>query len=103
MGLVAGIFYVIDMFLGFVEFMMVVYGIVSLLVYFGILKPYGRFTQMVWMNMQGLFEVFLRPIRRFVPATGGFDWSFMIFFLFIEFTRFIIHLYLPRMIEMAAS
>ncbi|HVY13005.1 MAG TPA: YggT family protein [Alphaproteobacteria bacterium] len=102
MGVIIVFFQIIDMLLGFIEFMMTVYGIVSLLVFFGVLNPYGRFTRMVWLNMQGLFEPMLRPIRRFVPSGGGFDWSFLILFLFIEFTRRVIHYYMAQAIVGAA-
>jgi YggT family protein len=89
------LFLVTDILLGFFEFMMVVYGIVSLLVFFGVLKPYGRFTQMVWMNLQGLFEPLLRPIRRFVPPVSGFDWSFLILYLGIILIRSLLREYGP--------
>lgn len=83
------------MLLGFLEFMMVAYGIVSLLVFFGILKPYGRITSLIWMNMQGLFEPLLRPIRRFAPPLRGFDWSFLILYLVIILVRSLLREYGP--------
>jgi YggT family protein len=92
---VYSIFYVTDLLLGFLEFMMGVYGIVSLLVFFGVLKPYGRFTQMIWTNLQGLFEPLLRPIRRYVPPINGFDWSFLILYFGIILVRSLLREYGP--------
>jgi YggT family protein len=88
-------FYVIDILLHFLEVMMVIYGIVSFLVFFGILKPHGRITSMIWLNMQGLFEPMLKPIRRYVPAYRGFDWSFLILYLLIIFVRMLLREYGP--------
>lgn len=81
---------VIDMLLGFLQTMMGIYGLFSLLVFFGILKPYGRITQLVWLNMQGLFEPLLAPIRRYVPSYRGFDWSFLVLYFLIVFVRMVI-------------
>lgn len=81
---------VLDMLLGFLQTMMAIYGIFSLLVFFGVLKPYGRIMQLVWLNMQGLFEPMLAPIRKFVPAFRGFDWSFLVLYLLISFLRMVI-------------
>jgi YggT family protein len=89
--------------LDFIEIMMIVYGIVSLLVYFGVLKPYGRITQFVWLNLQGMFEAMLRPIRRFVPATGGFDWSFLILFFFVDVSKRVLLYYAARILIADAS
>jgi YggT family protein len=89
------LFYVIDVLLGFLENMMLVYGVCSLLIFFGVLKPYGRITQLVWINMQGLFEPLLAPIRRYVPAYRGFDWSFMVLYLLIIFSRSLLREYGP--------
>jgi YggT family protein len=89
------IFLVTDILLGFLEFMMVFYGIMSLLVFFGVLKPYGKITSLIWMNLQGLFEPLLRPIRRFVPPVSGFDWSFLVLYLGIILVRSLLREYGP--------
>lgn len=89
------LFTITDIFLGFLEFMMAVYAIFSLLVFFGVLKPHGRITSLIWLNLQGLFEPLLRPIRRFVPITGGFDWSFLVLYLAIILVRMLLREYGP--------
>lgn len=88
-------FYVIDILLGFLETMMAVYGIFSLLLFFGVLNPYGRIAGMIWMNLQGLFDPMLKYIRRYVPAYRGFDWSFMVLYLAIIFVRMLLREYGP--------
>ncbi len=88
-------FYVIDILLGFLETMMVVYGLFSLLLFFGILNPYGRIVGLIWMNLQGLFDPMLKYIRRYVPAYRGFDWSFMVLYLVIIFARMLLREYGP--------
>jgi YggT family protein len=97
------LFTVIDLLLGFLETMMVIYGLFSLLVFFGVLKPYGRITQMVWMNLQGLFEPLLAPIRKYVPAYRGFDWSFLILYFLIVFIRLLLREYGPLGNSIAAA
>lgn len=89
------LFYVTDLLLGFLENMMAFYGLFSLLVFFNILNPYGRIVSMIWVNLQGLFEPLLRPLRRFIPAYRGFDWSFLILYLLIVFVRSLLREYGP--------
>lgn len=86
-------FYVIYVLLDFLQFMMLVYGVFSLLVFFGVLKPYGRITQLVWLNLQGLFEPILAPLRRFIPSYRGFDWSFLVLYLLVIFVQSLIREY----------
>jgi YggT family protein len=89
------LFNVIDVLLGFLETMMAVYGIFSLLLFFGVLNPHGRIAGMLWQNLQGLFEPMLQYLRRFVPPYRGFDWSFMVLYLLIIFVRSLLREYGP--------
>ncbi len=91
----ASLFLVIDLFLGFVQFMMAVYGIMSLLIFFNIINPYGRIVGMIWQNLSGLLEPMLRPIRRVIPSLRGFDWSFLVLYLLIVFVRSLLREYGP--------
>lgn len=88
-------FYVIDILLGFLETMMAIYGIMSLLIFFGVLNAYGRITGMIWQNLQGLFEPLMQPIRRYIPPYRGFDWSFLVLYLLIIFARSLLREYGP--------
>lgn len=87
------IMYVFDIFLGFLEFMMGIYAILSLLIFFRVLNPYGRIVGMVWTNVVGLFEPLMQPIRRLLPPYRGFDWSFLVLYLFIVLTRSVLREY----------
>lgn len=86
---------VIDIFLGFLETMMAIYGLFSLLLFFGVLSPYGRIAGAIWQNMNGLFEPMLEPIRKVIPAYRGFDWSFMILYLLVVLIRSLLREYGP--------
>lgn len=87
------VMYVLDIFLGFLEFMMSVYALISLLIFFRVLNPYGRIVGMVWQNMVGLFEPLMQPIRRLLPPYRGFDWSFLVLYLLIVLTRSLLREY----------
>ena len=89
------LFLVTDIFLGFLKTMMVIYGIMSLLVFFNVLNAHGRIVGMVWYNMNGLFDPLLRPIRRIVPSYNGFDWSFLILYLLIILVQSLLREYGP--------
>lgn len=74
---------------------MAIYGLFSLLLFFGVLSPYGRIAGMIWQNMQGLFEPMLQPIRKIIPPYRGFDWSFLALYLLIVLTRSLLREYGP--------
>ena len=64
--------------------------ILSWLIAFGVVNIRNDFVRAVWNLFLTLTEPFLRPIRKFLPNTGGIDISPIILLLAIMFIQWII-------------
>jgi YggT family protein len=64
--------------------------ILSWLIAFGVVNIRNDFVRAVWNLFLALTEPFLRPIRKFLPNTGGIDISPIILLLAIMFIQWII-------------
>ena len=64
--------------------------ILSWLIAFGVVNIRNDFVRAIWNLFIALTEPFLRPIRNFLPNTGGIDISPIILLLAIMFIQWII-------------
>jgi YggT family protein len=64
--------------------------VLSWLIAFGVVNIRNDFVRSVWNLFLALTEPFLRPIRNFLPNTGGIDISPIILLLAIMFIQWII-------------
>ncbi len=67
--------------------------VMSWLIAFNIVNIRNDFVRSVWSMLVALTEPALRPIRRFLPNTGGVDISPVVLFLAILLVEQIIALY----------
>ena len=68
--------------------------VLSWLIAFGVVNIRNDFVRSVWNLFLALTEPFLRPIRKFLPNTGGIDISPIILLLGVMFVQRIIVYYL---------
>ena len=64
--------------------------ILSWLIAFGVVNIRNDFVRSIWNLFLALTEPFLRPIRKFLPNTGGIDISPIILLLAIMFIQWVI-------------
>jgi YggT family protein len=64
--------------------------VLSWLIAFGVVNIRNDIVRAVWNLFVALTEPFLKPIRRFLPSTGGIDISPVILLLAIIFIQWII-------------
>ena len=64
--------------------------VLSWLIAFGVVNIRNDFVRSIWNLFVALTEPFLRPIRNFLPNTGGIDISPIILFLIILFIQSVI-------------
>ncbi|HEY1942933.1 MAG TPA: YggT family protein [Roseiarcus sp.] len=67
--------------------------VMSWLIAFNVVNIRNDFVRSIWSTVVGLTEPVLRPIRRFLPNTGGIDISPVVLFLLILLVEQIIALY----------
>lgn len=55
--------------------LMIAQFVLSLLVSFNVINTHNQFVGGLWQALDTLLEPIYRPIRKFVPAVGGMDFS----------------------------
>ena len=76
------------------KIVIIVAAVTSWLIAFNVVNIRNDFVRSVWNALVALTEPALRPIRRFLPNTGGVDISPVVLFLAILLVEQIIVLYI---------
>jgi len=72
------------------KIVIIVGAVLSWLIAFNVVNIRNELVRAVWNLFLALTEPLLRPIRKFLPATGGIDISPIILLLLIMFVQWII-------------
>ena len=72
------------------KIVIIVGAVLSWLIAFNVVNIRNELVRAVWNLFLALTEPLLRPIRKFLPATGGIDISPIILLLIIMFIQWII-------------
>lgn len=81
------LFYALMTILNVLWFIMIVHIIMSLLINFQILNLRQPLVATVWDGLSRLLEPIYRPIRNFLPDTGGLDLAPLVVFVFIAILK----------------
>ena len=76
------------------KLVIIVAAVMSWLIAFNVVNVRNEVVRTVWNTLVALTEPALRPIRRFLPNTGGLDISPIVLFLLILLVEQIITLYI---------
>lgn len=58
--------------------------VLSLLIQFNVVSLYNNFVNAIWTALNAILDPMLNPIRRFMPATGGLDFSPLVLIVLIQ-------------------
>ena len=78
---------IIDLLLSVAFYIMIAHIIFSWLIAFNVLNTRQPLVAQIWQGLNQLLEPIYRPIRRFLPATGGLDFAPLVVFLGIIILR----------------
>ena len=76
------------------KLVIIVAAVMSWLIAFNVVNVRNEVVRTIWSSLVALTEPVLRPIRRFLPNTGGLDISPIVLFLLILLIEQIITLYI---------
>ena len=76
------------------KLVIIVAAVMSWLIAFNVVNVRNEVVRTIWNSLVALTEPALRPIRRFLPHTGGLDISPIVLFLLILLVEQIITLYI---------
>jgi len=85
---------VVEIALNLYIYIIIAAAVMSWLIAFNVVNIRNDFVRSVWSMMVSLTEPALRPIRRYLPNTGGIDISPVVLFLAILLVEQIIELYI---------
>lgn len=77
------LFGILDMLLGVAFFIMIIHIVFSWLITFQVLNMHQPLVAQIWDGLNRLLEPVYRPIRRWLPNTGGLDLAPLVAFLII--------------------
>lgn len=77
------LFGILDMLLGVAFFIMIIHIVFSWLIAFQVLNMRQPLVAQIWDGLNRLLEPIYRPIRRWLPDTGGLDLAPLVAFLII--------------------
>lgn len=87
------IYEILQLILSVVFFIMIVHIVMSWLITFQVLNLRQPIVAQIWYGLNNLLEPVYRPIRNFLPNTGGLDLAPLVAFVIVIALRDII---LPR-------
>lgn len=64
--------------------------VLSLLLVFNVVSMRNNLVQALWTSLNAILDPILRPIRRYLPATGGIDFSPLVLLLGIRIVLIIL-------------
>jgi YggT family protein len=76
--------------LGLIDFLLIVYLVVSMLISFNVVNTYNQFVAAVWRGLSALFDPILAPIRRVLPDTRPLDLSPMALIVLIKIAQIVL-------------
>ena len=88
------IYEILQLILSVVFFIMIVHIVMSWLITFQVLNLRQPIVAQIWYGLNNLLEPVYRPIRNFLPNTGGLDLAPLVAFIIVIALRDII---LPRL------
>ena len=73
---------------------MIIHIVMSWLIQFQVLNVYQPIVRQIWQGLTAILEPIYRPIRNFMPRTGGLDFTPLIVFVGLIFLRQFVIYYL---------
>ncbi|NOZ42569.1 MAG: YggT family protein [Alphaproteobacteria bacterium] len=86
-GFAFDLVWLVNTLFGVIEFGLLVYIILGLLVSFSIVNSYNQVVNVVMVTLSRIFEPMLAPIRNFLPNLGGLDLSPLLLYIVFEFAN----------------
>ncbi len=84
------LFEIVGYIISVIVMLVIVQFVLSLLISFNVVNIHNDFVAAVYKAVNALLEPLLRPIRRFMPATGSIDFAPLVLIVGLEIVRIIL-------------
>lgn len=81
---------ILQVLLGVVRWIIIAQAILSILISFNVINTHNDFVRSLHYGLDRVTEPLYRPFRRFIPATGGIDWTPFVVLIIIYLLQSII-------------
>ena len=81
------IYYIVSPLLGALIFLIVIQVVFSLLVAFGVINLNHPTVRQIYFLLERLVSPVLAPVRKIIPAIGGFDFSPLVVILVLQWVQ----------------
>lgn len=72
------IYQIVSYLISIIVMVVIVQFVLSLLISFNVVNMHNQFVESLWRAVNAILEPILAPVRRFMPDTGGIDFSPMV-------------------------
>lgn len=70
--------------------LVIVQFVMSLLISFNVINMHNDFVAAIWRAVNALLDPLINPIRRFMPDTGGIDFSPMVLIILLQIVQIVL-------------
>lgn len=81
---------ILQVLLSVVRWIIIAQAILSILIAFNVINTHNDFVRSLHYGLDRVTEPLYRPFRRFIPATGGIDWTPFVVLILIYLLQSII-------------
>lgn len=81
---------ILQVLLSVVRWIIIAQAILSILIAFNVINTHNDFVRSLHYGLDRVTEPLYRPFRRFIPATGGIDWTPFVVLIIIYLLQSII-------------
>jgi len=72
------LYQIVSYLISIIVMVVIVQFVLSLLISFNVVNMHNQFVESLWRAVNAILEPILAPVRRFMPDTGGIDFSPMV-------------------------
>lgn len=84
------LYQIVSYLISIIVMVVIVQFVLSLLISFNVVNMQNQFVESLWRAVNAILEPLLAPVRKFMPDTGGIDFSPMIVIILLTIVQIVL-------------
>ena len=84
------LYQIVSYLISIIVMVVIVQFVLSLLISFNVVNMQNQFVESLWRAVNAILEPILAPVRRFMPDTGGIDFSPMVVIILLTILQIVL-------------
>ena len=84
------LYQIVSYLISIIVMLVIVQFVLSLLISFNVVNMHNQFVESLWRAVNAILEPLLAPVRKFMPDTGGIDFSPMVVIILLTILQIIL-------------